>query len=245
MSTGFPAAVVWDLDGTLVDSATDIARSLNRLFADIGLPSLAEDSVRGLIGEGVATLIERALDAVGNRRGDLPSGEELVARFLSFYTEDAGRSTRLYPGARKALQQLGNSGIRHAICTNKPERITRKILSDLGVGRHFEIVIGGDTLARRKPDPLPLKAALAGLDVLSGEALMIGDSAIDVATARAAGVMIGVVSFGYARAPIATLDADFLVNDLATLPATVAALGHGRGDEALCRSQDTATLVSR
>lgn len=239
MSARFPAAVIWDLDGTLIDSAADIARSLNRLFAEFGLPSLTEDRVRGLIGEGVATLIERALDAVTERLRDLPASEELVARFLALYTEDAGRSTRLYPGAREALQQLGNSGIRHAICTNKPERITKKILSDLDVGRYFEIVIGGDTLARRKPDPLPLKAALAGLDVLSGEALMIGDSAIDVATARAAGVMIGVVAFGYARVPVASLDADFVVSDLASLPATVAALRDERD------RRNTATVAGK
>lgn len=224
MAAGFPAAVVWDLDGTLIDSAADIARSLNRLFAELGLAPLGENSVRGLVGEGVATLIERALDAAGARPADLPRGDELVARFLSLYTEDAGRSTRLYPGARQALQQLGSGGIRQAICTNKPERITRKILADLDVGRYFEIVIGGDTLARRKPDPLPLKAALAGLDVLSGEALMIGDSAIDVATARTAGVMIGVVAFGYAKMPAADMGADFCIDDLAALPARLAVL---------------------
>jgi phosphoglycolate phosphatase len=224
MSAGFPAAVVWDLDGTLIDSAADIARSLNRLFAELGLAPLGLDRVRGLIGEGVATLIERALAVAGKPRGELPAGRDLVARFLSLYSEDAGRSTRLYPGAREALQKLGGSGVRHAICTNKPEQITRKILSDLDVGRHFETVIGGDTLARRKPDPLPLKAALAGLDVPSSEALMIGDSAIDVATARAAGVMIGVVSFGYARLPVGELGADFVIDDLAALPARIAAL---------------------
>lgn len=216
------AAVVWDLDGTLVDSATDIAASLNRLLGENELAALGDARIRKMIGEGVAVLIRRGFDAhditlEGKRL------EQLVARFLVIYSEIATASTRLFPGAREALQSLGDAGLRQAICTNKPEAITRQVLSGLGIADCFDVVIGGDTLPRNKPDPLPLRTVLERLDVTPERSLMVGDSVIDVQTAHAAGVSVAFVTFGYGPGPSHPHEADYLVDDFADLPAVVAA----------------------
>ena len=220
------AAVVWDLDGTLVDSAADIATSLNRLLGENGLASLDDARIRNMIGEGVAVLIRRGFEA----HDITPGGERLeglVERFLVIYSEIATASTRLYPGARDALQTFSDAGLRQAICTNKPEAITRQVLAGLGIAGYFDIVIGGDTLPRNKPDPLPLRTALEGLDATPEQSLMVGDSAIDVQTAHAAGVSVAFVTFGYGPGPSHPHKADYLIDDFAALPAVVA--GHSAG----------------
>ena len=220
------AAVVWDLDGTLVDSATDIATSLNRLLGENELAALDDALIKNMIGEGVAVLIRRGFEA----HGITPDGkrlESLVERFLVIYSAVATASTRLFPGAREALQSLSDAGLRQAICTNKPEAITRQVLAGLGIADCFDVVIGGDTLPRNKPDPLPLRTALEGLDVAPERSLMVGDSAIDVQTAHAAGVSIAFVTFGYGPGPSHPHKADYLIDDFADLPAVVA--GHSAG----------------
>ena len=220
------AAVVWDLDGTLVDSATDIATSLNRLLGENELAALDDALIKNMIGEGVAVLIRRGFEA----HGISPDGkrlESLVERFLVIYSEVATASTRLFPGAREALQSLSDAGLRQAICTNKPEAITRQVLAGLGIAECFDVVIGGDTLPRNKPDPLPLRTALEGLDVTPERSLMVGDSAIDVQTAHAAGVSVAFVTFGYGPGPSHPHKADYLIDDFADLPAVVA--GHSAG----------------
>jgi phosphoglycolate phosphatase len=218
--------VVWDLDGTLVDSATDIATSLNRLLGENELAALDDALIKNMIGEGVAVLIRRGFEA----HGITPDGkrlESLVERFLVIYSEVATASTRLFPGAREALQSLSDAGLRQAICTNKPEAITRQVLAGLGIADCFDVVIGGDTLPRNKPDPLPLRTALEGLDVAPERSLMVGDSAIDVQTAHAAGVSVAFVTFGYGPGPSHPHKADYLIDDFADLPAVVA--GHSAG----------------
>jgi phosphoglycolate phosphatase len=215
------AAVVWDLDGTLVDSAADIAASLNRLLVENNLEVLDEDRVRNMIGEGVAVLIRRGFEA----HGVTPDGtrlEGLVERFLVIYGEIATASTSLFPGAREALKTLGDAGLRQAICTNKPEAITRQVLDGLGIAEYFRVVVGGDTLPRNKPDPLPLRTVLEGLDVTPEQALMVGDSAIDVLMAHAAGVAVAFVSFGYGPASPDSHPPDYRINALRDLPAVVA-----------------------
>jgi phosphoglycolate phosphatase len=221
------AAVVWDLDGTLVDSATDIAVSLNRLLAEQELPALDDDRIRGMIGEGVATLIRRGL-AAHNVTSDKRSLEALVERFLAVYSEVATESTRLCPGARETLRILGDAGLRQAICTNKPEAIARQVLTGLEIESYFDVIIGGDTLPRKKPDPLPLWTALAGLNVTSEQSLMVGDSAIDVAMAHAAGVNVVFVTFGYGPEPEDAQGIDYRIDELAELPGLVAELASTR-----------------
>jgi len=218
------AAIVWDLDGTLVDSAADIAASLNRLLAEQGLPALGDDRIRDMIGEGVATLIRRGLAAhnVTPCDGRL---DELVQRFLVIYSEVATESTRLFPGARHVLKTFSDARLRQAICTNKPEAIARQVLSGLEIASYFDVVIGGDTLPRNKPDPLPLQTALEGLGVTPERSLTVGDSAIDVAMAHAAGVRVIFVTFGYGPEPPDAQRPDYRVDRLAELPAIVAGLG--------------------
>jgi phosphoglycolate phosphatase len=220
------AAVVWDLDGTLVDSAADIAASLNRLLVENDLDALDENRVRNMIGEGVAVLIRRGFEA----HGVTPDGarlERLVERFLVIYAEVATASTSLFPGAREALKTLSDAGLRQAICTNKPEAITRQVLDGLGIAEYFGVVVGGDTLPRNKPDPLPLRTVLAGLGVTPEQALMVGDSAIDVRMAHAAGVAVAFVSFGYGPEPPDSHRPDYRIDTFRDLPAVVA--GHSAG----------------
>jgi phosphoglycolate phosphatase len=221
------AAVVWDLDGTLVDSAADIATSLNRLLAEQDLPALDQDRIRDMIGEGVPMLIRRGLAA----HDVTPDGgllDSLVRRFMEIYSDIATASTRLFPGAREVLGTLSEAGVSQAICTNKPEAITRQVLAGLEIADHFEVVIGGDTLPRNKPDPLPLRTALQRLGIAAEQALMVGDSAIDVIMAHATGVDVAFVTFGYGPEPPESHHADFRINALTELPAVVAAHSKGR-----------------
>jgi phosphoglycolate phosphatase len=145
-----------------------------------------------------------------------------MPEFMSIYCARATQLTRTYPGVRHALTAFRDAGVPQAVCTNKPEAVSRTILEDLGLGEFFEIVIGGDTLEHRKPHPLPLQYCLDALDANASASLLVGDSPVDVATARAVELTVGIVDHGYARQPVETLGADFLINDLAGLPETVA-----------------------
>ena len=214
------SAVIWDLDGTIIDSAPDLAGTLNTLLQAHRRPPLSEADVRGMIGNGVARLIERGF-AESRAIESEDELRHLVAQFMSDYNARATVLTRIYPGARVALREFLNAGILQAICTNKPEAISRTILKDLDLDQYFEIVVGGDTLEHRKPHPLPLRSCLQALGANTESALMIGDSAVDVATARALSMTVGIVTHGYARQPVETLGADFLISDLARLSTQV------------------------
>jgi phosphoglycolate phosphatase len=212
-----PAAIVWDLDGTIIDSAPDLAAALNTLLRNHGKAAVCDASVRRMIGNGVAKLIERGFAERGTTIGTTAL-QSLQPEFMSIYCERATHLSRLYPGAREAIQAFHESGVPQAVCTNKPEAISRTILHDMELDRYFSCVIGGDSLPHRKPHPLPLQTCLNELGTMAESTLLIGDSAVDVETARAIGMTIGLVTHGYARQPVATLGADFLIADLATLP---------------------------
>ena len=220
------AGVAWDLDGTLIDSAEGIGIALNRLLAEQGLPRLGPDAVRLLIGEGVHSLVRRALLP----HGPAPDArvETLVERFLHIYSGLADRHSTLYPGAREALAGLHAGGIRQAICTNKPETVTQRILAGLDVAEYFGTIVGGRPSRPCKPDPAPLIEAIDGLGVPVDRVLLVGDSAIDVATARAAGVSVAVVTHGYADAAPESLGADFVLADFATLTKMLLPAGGSR-----------------
>lgn len=215
----FPA-IVFDFDGTLVDSAADLRRALNILLDGAGLPALPLDAVRRMIGDGVPKLVERGFAAYGR----LLDAEALAAatrRFLEIYEPISADNTELYPGVLATLEALAGRGHRLGLCTNKPERATRLILASLGLDRLLSAVVGGDTLPVKKPRPEPLLAALKGLGHPPGRALMVGDNEHDVATARAAGVAVVAVSYGYARVPLDELDADATIDAFAELPAAL------------------------
>jgi phosphoglycolate phosphatase len=217
-----PRAVIWDLDGTLVDSAPDICRALNSTLAAFGRDALDERDVRRMIGDGVAKLIERGFSATG-ARPEQQSITQAVELFMVHYSEDPVVSTCLFPGAVDALSGIAALGVPQGICTNKPEAVSRAVLRELGIDACFEAVVGGGTTRARKPDPAPLEHCMTRLGALHGrQGLMIGDSAIDVATARAVGMTVGLVTFGYARSDVRTIGADFLVEDLALVPGMLA-----------------------
>ena len=211
-------AVVFDLDGTLVDSALDIAFSLNVFLAEIGRPPVPLATVKSMIGEGAQTLIERALAATGG----VPSADEVQAltrRFLDLYEAATADLTTAYPGVAATLRDLQASGLRLGLCTNKPERATRLLLTALELDPLFAVVIGGDTLAGvLEPVPRPLLHALSGLGATAERAVMVGDSLIDVRSARAAGLRVLIRRGGYARGPAEDLGAVGIFDAFCVLP---------------------------
>jgi phosphoglycolate phosphatase len=216
----YPTAVIWDLDGTLIDSAPDLATALNILLRENNRAALETDTVRTMIGNGVRKLVERGFRETGDpiQDGDLP---DLVTRFLTIYEIRATDETELYDGALAALQIFHDAGIRQAICTNKPEAVSRLILKGLSISHFFGAIVGGDTTAKKKPDPLPIRDCLQALGANAIDSLFIGDSAVDVATAKAVDMQVGIVSHGYAREPVASIGADFVIDDLRSLPVYV------------------------
>lgn len=213
-----PRAVVFDLDGTLVDTAPDIIAALNALLAEQGRPSLHAAAVRQLIGDGAQKLVERGFAATGGPAPQALAG--LSRRFLELYEPRIARLSRPYPGVRDTLARLAGAGFRLGVCTNKASRATRRLLDDLALSQYFAAVAGGDGPAR-KPDPKHLLAVLDALGAAPETALMVGDSANDVHAARAAGVRVAVVSFGYTTVPAAELGADALIDRFEQLAALV------------------------
>ncbi|MGB8812810.1 MAG: phosphoglycolate phosphatase [Paracoccaceae bacterium] len=201
------AVVIFDLDGTLIDSAPDIHAASNRVLAQEGFADLSLAQVRSFIGKGVPHLVERLLDAVGeDPKG--PRHAPMVARFTEGY-EDAVGLTLPYPGVREALAQLQAAGHVLGICTNKPVAPTRAVLAHLGMLDLFAAIYGGDSLPQRKPDPAPLHATHAALG--GGPVVYVGDSEVDAETAAAAGMRFAIYTEGYRKTPVDLLphDADF------------------------------------
>lgn len=212
-----PALVMFDLDGTLVDSAPDIAIATDTMLRALGQPEAGEARVRGWVGNGAATLVARALAHAG-----LDNGLQAQAMTLwrAAYTLCCTRETRLYPGVRPFLQQLQSAAVPLVLTTNKPVQFARPIIEHLGIAQFFETVYGGECVAQKKPAPDMLLAALQDAGVAPAQALMVGDSAADIGAARAAQVAVVAVSYGYDNgAPVATLKPDRLVDDLRALLA--------------------------
>ena len=219
-SGSYPLAIVWDLDGTLVESAPDLATALNTLLVEQGQHTHVVEKVRPMIGGGVAKLIERGFRASGSPL-DEAGVEQLVPRFMEIYSACATDNTHLNPHAREVLEHFYHTGTRQALCTNKPIFVTRQILGALDITGFFDSVIGGDSTAARKPNPLPLQTCLKELGVDPDDAVMIGDSGADVGAARAAGVPVILVPDGYTGAPAVSLGADYVVGNLADIPGSL------------------------
>ena len=219
-----PTAIVWDLDGTLVDSAPDLATALNTVLDMRGFFTLSLGEVRKMIGNGVPKLDERGFNAVGVRPDALQLNE-LVEIFGAQYKACSTDNTRPYPGIVDALQEIHSMNIQMGVCTNKPEAFTRQILEGLGLSRYFSSVIGGDSTGAKKPDPEPVLACLRGLVSEPASSVMIGDSVHDVHAAHAAGLKIGVVPWGYRSVPVEDLGADFVLHDAAGLAGLIRGSG--------------------
>ncbi|MBL8672036.1 MAG: phosphoglycolate phosphatase [Alphaproteobacteria bacterium] len=217
-------AVLFDLDGTLIDSAPDLQAAVNRLLLAMERRPLDIDQVKAMIGDGAAKLVERAMAASG-AAATAEALPELVQRFMRLYTgSNAVQRTTAYAGVPETLAALGARGLKLAVCTNKPYRATMGILSALKLTDHFAEVVGGDSLAQRKPDPAPARHLLEKLGVGAEAAVMVGDSANDVATGRGAGLACIAVSWGYSAVPPERLGADRVVDRFADIPAAIAAL---------------------
>lgn len=215
-------AVLFDLDGTLLDTAADIALALRRAFADRGLVSPSDAAVRQMIGKGSPTLIARSLAACGVAPDPAVSAA-LLEGFLHHYgrLEALGDSTALaYPGVRETLPVLASAGLALAVVTNKYQRYAGALLDRLGLAGYFALVVGGDTCERRKPDPQPLLWACERLGVDTARAVMVGDSINDVQAARAAGLRVYCVPYGYNEGQEPRLlPCDGLIDTIARLPA--------------------------
>lgn len=216
----YPEAIVWDLDGTLVESAPDLANALNTLLIEQGQHTHAVENVRTMIGHGVGKLIERGFRAAGSPLSEMQVAD-LEPRFMELYTACATENTYLVQDARGVLEHFYHAGVRQGLCTNKPVGVTRQILQKLDIAGFFDSVIGGDSTAAKKPDPLPLRACLEELGVQAWQALMVGDSGADVGAARAAGVPIILVPDGYTGVPAETLGADLVVESIAHVPSNL------------------------
>ncbi|MDH3661903.1 MAG: phosphoglycolate phosphatase [Alphaproteobacteria bacterium] len=216
-------AVVFDLDGTLVDTAPDILSYLNEMLAELGRPGLDLERARPMIGDGVRRLLIRGLEASGG----VPDGldiDRLFDRYLERYSAEPARSSRPYPGMVDSLSALTGAGLRLGVCTNKPQLPTDRLLNALDLDRHFGAVLGGDALPTKKPDPAHLLAVLERLNVDPVRAALIGDSVTDLKTARAAGTRCMLVSFGYTAVPARDLGADVVIDAAQHLIPALASL---------------------
>ena len=216
------SAVLFDLDGTLLDTVADIASALNRTMIEYGFDPLAEGDVRRLIGRGSPMLIESAVATQGRRMDDADRSA-MLERFFHYYgeLEESNQArARPYPDAAESLHAVHRAGLRTAVVTNKQHRFADALLRRLGLAAWVDVLVGGDTCVRRKPDPQPLLFACESLQVPAPESLMVGDSVNDVQAARAAGIPVICVSYGYNEGQDPrTLDCDSLLASLADLPA--------------------------
>jgi phosphoglycolate phosphatase len=207
---GFPFDVVaFDLDGTLADTAPDLAASLNHVLGELGRPRVDPESVRRMVGHGAKALLRKA---IGDDERAVAHGLPL---YLDFYAANICVGTRCYPAVEETMDALAARGVKLAICTNKPQRLTYKLVDALGWTGRFAAIVGADTLPVSKPDPLPLLEAIARAG--GGRAAYVGDSITDAETARAAGVPFVAVSFGFSDRPVAQLGADAIIDSYADL----------------------------
>jgi len=217
-------AVIFDLDGTLIDSRADIARSANRALAAQGFDELPLETISEFVGDGAAKLLERAAD-IGP---DDPRLRTLYEAFLDEYAAHPVVTTRVFPGVLGALDAL--SALPLAVCTNKPRITTELVLDALDLKRHFRAVVAGDDLPQRKPDPLPITHLAGKLRVPAAHVLMVGDGAQDIEAGRAAGA--GTVGVRHGIQPLERLlaaEPDHVIDSLAELPALVAGWTGARG----------------
>jgi phosphoglycolate phosphatase len=219
-----PPLAVFDLDGTLVDSAPDIHAALDRLMARLGRPPFARAEVVRMIGDGVRVLVERALAARA-----LPFTEAALVGFTADYTDRAAEATAPFPGVPEALAALEAAGWRLAVCTNKPVAATMALLRGLGIEGRFAAIGGGDSFPVRKPDPGHLLGTLAAAGGVPGRAVMIGDHRNDVAAAAGAGVPCVFAGWGYGT-PAMAEGAAATAAAPAALPAALAGLLGRLGD---------------
>ncbi len=218
--------VAFDLDGTLADTSADLAAALNHALRRIGRPELELQHVRSMVGHGTRALMRKGLAATGEANDALV--EASLPDLIDFYANNICRATAAYPGVETALDALSARGMRTAICTNKPERLTRMLVEALGWGSRFDAIVGGDTLLVSKPDPAPLLEAIARAG--GGRPAYVGDSITDADTAKAAAIPFIAFARGYRDRPVEQLGAQAVIDHFDALVQTLERIG---GSEAL------------
>lgn len=216
--------IVFDLDGTLVDTAPDLIGALNFVLEREGLRPLPLAVARNMIGAGARKLLERGLEAEG-RDVSVDDMNRLTADFIAYYAENIAVGSRPFEGLEDALDALAARGCRFAVCTNKLEWLSKRLLDQLGLSTRFAAICGADTFGVAKPDPVILRQTIARAGGEMSASIMVGDAGTDVGAARRAGVPVIGCTFGYTDVPIAQLNPDCLIDHMRELPAAVEALG--------------------
>ena len=213
--------IIFDLDGTLLDSVPDIAAAVDRSLLDLGLPAPGEERVRRWVGNGAPKLLERALHHAGDRSST--TLDRALTLFLEHYGWAFTVRSRLYPGVAEVVARLAAEGRRLAVCTNKPSQFVVPLLEHFGLVGSFSAGIGGDDLPTMKPDPAPLHHLAARFGAVAEDCLVVGDSRTDVEAARAAGMPVVAVSYGYNHgADIRDSAPDATIDSMAQLPPLLA-----------------------
>jgi phosphoglycolate phosphatase len=215
--------VVFDLDGTLVDTAPDLINALNFILGREGLPPVPLHAARNMIGAGARRLLERGLELDGRSAG-LEDITRLTNDFIDYYAAHIADLSRPFDGLESALDDLGARGYRFAVCTNKLEWLSKLLLDRLGLSARFSAICGADTFGVSKPDPAILRQTIARAGGQLASAIMVGDAGPDIGVARRAGIPVIGVEFGYTEVPIADLKPDRLISHLSDLPAAVESL---------------------
>ncbi len=215
--------IVFDLDGTLIDTAPDLIDTLNTVFAREGLAPVPYETARNFIGGGARAMIARGVEAEGLV---FPPAklEQMFADFLAHYGEHIADRSRPFPGLIDALDELAADGHRFAVCTNKLERLSILLLDALALSRRFAAICGQDTFGMQKPDPEVLRRTIRAAGGDPERAIMIGDSVTDIRTAHAAGVPVIAVDFGYSERPVAEFNPDRIISHFTQLPTAIAAI---------------------
>ena len=215
-----PIAVIFDLDGTLVDTAPDLLGALNAVLTVDGFEAIEPSDLRHLVGNGVRAMFEHALTRKG---GSVAPARmtDMTERFLTYYRANIARGSKPFPRVPETLDLLGNSGAGLGVCTNKAQDLTELLLNELRLSRHFPAVIGGGRTPYNKPDPRHVFEVMKALNGQRERAVLVGDSSVDVAAARAAEIPVIAMSYGYTPVPVAELGADAVVDDFAALPEVI------------------------
>jgi phosphoglycolate phosphatase len=215
------ATIIFDLDGTLIDTAPDLIATLNVVLGREGLPAVPDDEARRLIGHGARRMLERGLALAGQAGGDV---DRLYNDFLDHYSVHLADHSRPFPGVEAALDTLAEQGCTFAVCTNKLERLSVCLLTSLGLADRFVTICGQDTLGVQKPDPEAVLGTLRRAGGTLDRAVMVGDSPTDVAAAKAALMPVVAVDFGYTDVPVKDLGPDRIISHYSHLPDAVAVL---------------------
>ena len=218
-----PRIVVFDLDGTLVDTAPDLIAALNYVLDREGLPPVPLHSARNMIGAGARKLIERGLEVDG-RAVSVDDISRLLKDFIGYYADHIADASRPFDGLEAALDDLAGQGYRFAVCTNKLEWLSKRLLDQLGLSGRFAAICGADTFGVSKPDPVILQQTVARAGGHIAATIMVGDAGPDIGVARRAGVPVIGVEFGYTDVPIADLKPDRLIAHMRDLPAAIQSL---------------------